>query len=418
MNIRRLFRAIAILHFSLFANLTNAQQLTLDSCRQKAHDNYPAIRQYGLIEQSRDLTLSNAAKNWLPGVSISGMGMAMTDLIESTPMLGDMKNGLGGVSVTVNQVIYDGGAIGSQKRIAKAKSEMEEKQLDVQLYSINERVEGLFFGILMIDEQMKQVKLLQDNLTISEKTVKSLIQGGLANQSDLDQINVSQVQAEQKLINLQTMRKFYAQMLGYFIGDSNLAASDGENLTLVKPTMDSAKEGSRPELSFYTSQENLLDTQQKSLNNRLLPTVSAFGMATYHSTLMPIMKDHNLMAGVMMKWNVGALYTRKNDLNSINTQREQINVQRETFLFNNQLQQQQTNGQIESLRQQMSLDDKAVALRESILEKANKKVKLGTETVNELLRDVNAVSEARLQKAVHEIQLLQEINKLNTIKGR
>lgn len=412
MNMRRFLTLLVIctFHFSLFTYHLSAQELTLEACKQMARNNYPSIRQYGLIEQSRDLTLSNAAKAWLPGVSVTGFGVAMTDVLEASP-LGEMKNTMCGASLSVNQVIYDGGAIGAQKRVASAKSQVDEAQMDVQLYNINERVEQLFFGILMIDEQMKQVGLLQDNLAISEKTVRSMMSGGLANQSDLDQVQVNQVQAEQKLVNLKTMRNTYERMLGYFINQQ------GE-LSLQKPSANLNSIGERPELKLFASQENMLTAQRKALDTRLMPTVSAFGMASYHNKILPIMKDRNLMAGVMLKWNIGALYTRKNDIASLENQRQQIDIQRQTFLFNNNLQQQQSNGQIESLREQMSLDDKAVTLRESILEKARKKVEMGTETVNELLRDVNAVSEVQQQKAIHEIQFLQEISKLNTTKGQ
>ena len=40
--------------------LAQAQSLTLEECKQMAHDNYPAVKQYDLIELSRDYTLENA----------------------------------------------------------------------------------------------------------------------------------------------------------------------------------------------------------------------------------------------------------------------------------------------------------------------------------------------------------------------
>lgn len=419
MNRNLMFGVICILNLSLFTLHSQAQELTLEACQQMARENYPAIRQYGLIEQSRSMTLSNASKAWLPEVSITGFGVGTTDLIE-TSLLGEMKNSVYGTSLTLNQVIYDGGSIGAKRQLSKARSQVEEAQMDVQLYSIQERVEQLFFGILTLDEQIRQVGLLQDNLAISEKSVRSLIRGGMANESDLEQVQVGQVQADQQLVNLQAQRKAYEQMLAYFIGkDLNHSdSSRNEKLVLVKPSAEMSAMTARPELRLYASQENLLLSQRKTLDAKLIPTVSAFVMASYHNRMLPVMKDRNLMAGVMVRWSISALYTRKNDIASLDNQREQIEVQRQTFLFNNNLQQQQSNGQIESLRKQMALDDKAVALRESILEKARKKVEMGTETINELLRDVNAVSEARLQKAIHEIQLLQEISKLNTIKGK
>lgn len=409
MNRQKMPNAVAFLTGLLLTCNVSAQELTLDQCKQMARDNYPAIRQYGLIERSRDLTLSNAAKAWLPGVSVNGFGVAMTDVLEASP-LGEMENMVYGASLSVNQVIYDGGAIGAQRDVVRAKSEVEKAQIEVQLYSINERIEQLFFGILMIDEQVRQIALLQDNLAISEKTVKSMMQGGMANQSDLDQVNVNQLTTEQQLVKLNTLRKTYEQMLGHFIGQQG-------NLTLQKPSAEAKPQSERPELSLFASQENMLAAQRKSFNAGMRPTLSAFGMAAYHNAMMPIMKDRNLMAGLMLRWNIGALYSRKNDIASLDNQRQQVAVQRETFLFQNNLEQQQSNGQIESLSEQLAIDDKVVALREDILEKAKKRVDLGTETINELLRDINAVSEARQQKAIHEIQLLQEIYKLNNIKG-
>ena len=408
--------AVILLHSS-FTLQSAAQTLTLDECKQEARQNYPAIRQYDLVEKSRDLTVSNAQKAWLPGVSVTGFGAGFTDVLsisgQAGALLGDMKNYLAGGSVMVNQAIYDGGAIGAQKNVARAKADVDAKQLDVNLYGINERVEQLFFGVLMLDEQLHQVSLLLDDLAISEKTVTSLIHGGLANQSDLDAVRVRQVQAEQQRIALQSQRYTYLNMLGYFIGKELNA-----DTLLAKPkAVTAAVDNQRPELSYYASQESLLDAQRKALNTRLLPTLGAFGMATIHNKVMPMVKPGMLAGGLTLSWNIGALYTRKNDLANIENQRQQIDAQRETFIFNNQLQNRQSNGTIENIRQQMTLDDKAVALRESIRDKAEKKVKNGTETVNELLRDINAVSEARQQKAIHELQLLQEEYKLNTING-
>jgi hypothetical protein len=48
---------------------------------------------------------------------------------------------------------------------------------------------------------------------------------------------------------------------------------------------------------------------------------------------------------------------------------------------------------------------------------SEKKVQLGTESVNEMLRDINAVSEARQQQALHQIQLIKEIYAQKTNKG-
>lgn len=121
--------------------LAGAQTLTLDECRRLAHDNYPAVKQYGLIEQSRDFTVSNAAKGWLPQVSAQGGGYAFTDVLKSSAQMQamgiDIKKQLLSGSLTVTQPLYDGGQISAQKHLAEAEAEVDKSQLGVTLYDLN-----------------------------------------------------------------------------------------------------------------------------------------------------------------------------------------------------------------------------------------------------------------------------------------
>lgn len=203
-------------------------------------------------------------------------------------------------------------------------------------------------------------------------------------------------------------------MIGVFIGKKL-----GEGMVLQKPAMADVinNTDNRPEIDYYKSQGILLDAQRKQLDTKLLPKLSAFGMGVYHTSVTDMMNNGLLAGGLTLSWNIGALYTRKNDIKNIETQRRIIDSQRETFLFNNSLQNENTNGNISTLRRQISQDDDIVALRERIRSKSEKKVKLGTESINEMLRDINAVSQARQQKALHEIQLLKEIYSLKTINN-
>ena len=420
----RTYRSIlGILLGFLLAHTAVAQPLTLEQCKQLAHDNYPAVRQYDLIGQSARLTLDNAMKAWLPDVSVSGIGVGMTDVLKASP-LGEMKNGVYGASVSVNQTVYDGGRIGAQRQLTQAQADVDRRALDVQMNELNERVEQLFFGVLLLDEQRAEVLLLQEQLALSEKTVRSRVQHGLASESDLDLVAVQQVQAEQQLLRIAALRRTYADMLGYFIGRSPLAVSEGGDLQLERPTAEATVRfapriaETSSTLSLFSAQESLLDVQRKSLNSRLRPTVGVFLTGAYHNRLMPIVREGNLMAGVSVNWNIGALYTRKNDLSLLAQQREQIGQQRETFLFNNNLQQREAFGEIASLRQQMQLDDRRVALQENILEKTRLKVEKGTETVNELLRQTLSVSEARQQRSAHALQLLQATCRLQLIQEK
>lgn len=392
--------------------------LSLNEARSMARDNYPAIRQYRMIEQSRDFTLDNVMKGWLPQVSISAGAYGFTDILKSDKKMEqagmDMNNFMANASVMIKQSVYDGGQIAARKKVVWAESQVQKQQLDVSMYAINEQVDQLFFSILLLDEQLEQNALLQKDLATSEQTIRSMMTGGIANQTDLDAILVERLKAEQQNESLLASRQSYLRMLGVFVGKDLAAAAE----TLEKPAQGYVRANvNRPELKYYASQNLLLDAQRKQHNTQLRPTVGIFGMGMVHSKMSDMLNNGMMVAGVSVSWNIGALYTRKNDIRKIEVQRQINDSQREVFLFNNRLQNEEANGAIASLKRQIEKDEEIVRLRESIRGKSDRKVELGTKSVNELVSDINAVSLARAQKAMHEIQLLKEIYRQKNINN-
>lgn len=392
--------------------------LSLNEARSMARDNYPAIRQYRMIEQSRDFTLDNVMKGWLPQVSISAGAYGFTDILKSDKKMEqagmDMNNFMANASVMIKQSLYDGGQIAARKKVVWAESQVQKQQLDVSMYAINEQVDQLFFSILLLDEQLEQNALLQNDLATSEQTIRSMMTGGIANETDLDAILVERLKAEQQNESLLASRQSYLRMLGVFVGKDLAAAAE----TLEKPAQGYVRANvNRPELNYYASQNLLLDAQRKQLNTQLRPTVGIFGMGMVHSKMSDMLNNGMMVAGVSVSWNIGALYTRKNDIRKIEVQRQINDSQREVFLFNNRLQNEEANGAIASLKRQIEKDEEIVRLRENIRGKSDRKVELGTKSVNELVSDINAVSLARAQKAMHEIQLLKEIYRQKNINN-
>ena len=286
-----------LLAMVLSASLST-QAITLKESLQMTHDNYPAIRQYQLIEQTRDFTLENASKGWLPQVSASAGAYAFTDPIKSNEQIArmgiDFKNYMANASVTIRQNLYDGGEIAAQKEVTSAQSEVQKHQLHVSMYGINERVQQIYFSILLLDEQIVLNELHQKDLSTSEKNIRSLIKGGIANQSDLDAILVECLKLKQQKDAIVVSRQAYLQMLGVFIGKELMVSEK-----LEKPSMESnvlrTPEGTtsdsssslflaknwginRPELQYYDSQNLLIDARRKQLDTRLRPTLSLFGI--------------------------------------------------------------------------------------------------------------------------------------------
>lgn len=397
-------------------------QVTLEQCKAWARDNYPVIKQYGLVEQSRRFTVENAAKAWLPQVGVSGTASYQSD-VTTIPItlpgvdIPTLSKDQYDVNITVSQQVYDGGAVSSAKRLTEAQGDVGREQVSVAMYDVNRRIDELFFGILVLDEQLKQVGVLQEDLSLSLASVKAMVKGGVANQTDVDAVKVEQVKARQREISLLTQRNTYLKMLSTFIGKD---IGDGD--TLVKPTPPVLQNGanSRPELALYAAQERLLDARLKSLNVALRPNVGLFARGGYGNPGLNMLKDDfdaYYKVGVTLSWNFGSLYTRANDRRNIDIERQTVQSERDAFLFNTRLQTELESGAVANLREQLRQDDEIITLRRRIREKAELRVANGTETVNEMLRDINAVSDAQLGKRLHEIQLLQEMYKIKHLNN-
>ncbi|BEG98961.1 TolC family protein [Bacteroides sedimenti] len=391
-------------------------QLSIDDCYKKAQANYPLVKQYGLIEQAKEYNLSNANKGYLPQFALSAKASYQSDVTKIPISLPNMQ--IKGINkdqyqsvIEVNQTIWDGGIIRNQKKITEAGSVLEKQKLDVDMYTINERVNQLFFGILLLDEQIRQNILLQDELKRNYAQVSSYLANGIANQADLDAIKVNQLNTTQRKVELEATRKAYREMLSALIGES---IKEGDYL--IKPsTIESASLSTtinRPELQLFDAQKQQLETQKEMINARNLPKLGLFVQGGYSNPALNMLKSEfstYYIAGARLTWNFGGLYTKKNDKRLLENNQQNVAIQKETFLFNTNLKMTQQSHEIEKMKQLMQDDDEIIRLRTNIKNAAEVKVKNGTLSVTELLREINSEDQAKQNKALHEIQLIMSI---------
>ncbi len=386
-------------------------QLTVEQCQQMARQNYPLVRQYGLVERTARYNLANASKGYLPQVSLSGKASYQSDVTQIPIDIPGVDVGARKdqyqIMAELDQTIWDGGSIRSQRKLTKAQAEVDAVQTDVDLYAIRERVNQLFFGILLLDEKLKQNSLLQQELGRNYTQVEAYIANGIANRADLDAVKVEQLSAVQTRKELTSSREAYTRMLSAFIG-REIGAID----TLTRPAMPdipAAAAIDRPELNLFAALEKQLDARKISVNARNLPKIGAFVQGAYANPGLNFLKDEfsaYYIAGVRLKWDFGGLYTRRNDMRLIELQRDQVDVQRKTFLFNTRLTATEQTQEIEKYRKLLEDDDRIVELRGSICRSAMAKVAEGTMSVIEMLRQVTAQDMARQDRAAHQVQLL------------
>lgn len=391
---------------------TTVAQVTLEECRQKARENYPMARQYDLIRLSEEYTLDNAGKGYLPQISLSGKVSYQS---EATTFPFEMPgSGIKGLPkdqyqalLEIRQNIWDGGKIHNRKAQARAEANESQRQVDNGMYELEERVEQVFFSILLQDEQLAQNRLLHEELERNLKDIRTYREQGIANDADVDAVQVEILQTRQQRIQLESQREAYLHMLSLLTGKELPA-----HTALVRPTEvpdTSNNIINRPELRWYEAQEQVVNVRRKGLQAGYMPTFSLFAQGAYGNPGLDMLKDKfrtYYLVGASFTWNFGSLYTLRNDRRKLDTQTRQIQTERDLFLFRTRLQLAEKDGEILSLQQQMKEDDEIIRLRKNIRQSAEIKVAHGTMSVTDMLKELTAESMARQSKALHDIQLL------------
>ena len=411
-------RMVFSFSFLLFVSGINAQ-ITLEECQRKTQENYPLVHQYGLVEKTKEYNLENAAKGYLPQFALSAKASYQSEVTEIPVKLPgvDLKGvpkDQYQVMLELQQKIWDGGGIRMQKKQTTAEAEIEKEKLNVDMYALNSRVNDLYFGILLLDEQLKQNALLQDELERNYRQITAYVENGIANQADLDAVKVEQLNTKQKRVELVSSRMAYLKMLSLLVGEKL-----SQETVLEKPVpqddISAVGEIRRPELSLFNAQGVGLQVQEKALNVRHLPQFGLFVQGAYGNPGLNMLKNEfsaYYVAGVRLSWNFGNLYTRKNESRQLILNQQDVNVQKETFLFNTHLEITQNNSEIKKLTELMKNDEEIITLRNNIKKSAQAKVANGTLTVTEMLREVTAENIAMQDKILHEIQLLSAIYEL------
>lgn len=402
-----------------------AAQVSIEQCYALAAQNYPQAKQLGLIERSRQYNLENAAKGWLPQVQLGAKASVQSDVtklpfdlsalgitgIEIPSLSKDQYS----VTVDVTQTVYDGGSIKASKSLTEAGADVESHQVNTALYALRERVNQLFFGILLYDEQLALNALLQEDLNLQAERIASYIEGGVAHESDLDAVRVEQLKAQQSATNYRAYRHAYVEMLGLLTGEDFDEATRFDRPTTGAKTSYSPIENNRPELALYDAQRRQLEAKDRYLDTQILPRFSLFAQGGYGKPGLNMLDDDFSLYGIIgarLTWNFSAFYTQKNDRSLINTNLEEVEAARATFLLNTQIDATRQSEETRRLQALLNTDDDIISLRKSIKSSSEVKMAGGTLSGTDLMRDINAEQQARLDKALHEMQLLLAIYEL------
>lgn len=411
-------KIILTLTFS-FIFVTNAfAQISLDECYMLAKNNYPQIKKADLITKTKDYSITNANMGYVPKIIFSARASYQSDVTKipfdvpffDIPVL---SNDQYKITVDVVQPIWDGGKIEAEKDNIEAQSKSEESSLEVQLYNLKYRVNQLFFSILLLDEQLKQNEIYSKDLERTYNMVKQSIRNGVANTTDLDTVTLEQIKNKQAKAQIKAVKETYSNALSILIGKN---IDNG----LIKPEYVEINDYTikRPELEFFADKINLLEVNKKNITASYMPKFDLFFSAGYGKPGLDMLDDSfqpYYIAGIKMDWAIVGFYTGERNKKIIELNKKSLELEKQTFLFNTNIDIQNQQSKIKQIKDTMAYDDEIVQLRNNIRISSEIKMKQGTMTVNDYMREVTAENIAKQGKILHEIELLQAVYEMKNI---
>jgi outer membrane protein TolC len=406
----------------LLAPVVNAQQvkkLTLEECQRQAAQQYPLTKKRDLISKTLEYTISNISKGYLPQFSSTGQVSWQSDVTEfpvSIPgaNMPEINQTQYKAYAEMTQLVYDGGIIKQKKAFEKANAKVETQSLEVELYALRERVNNLYFGILMLEEQQKQNELYKEDIRIGLKSVEAQIANGTSFRSNADLLKAELLRADQQSITLKNNKKAYLQMLGLFIG-----SEPSESTILEKPLPPMAGTSiSRPELGLFGFKNESLEAQKKIISTRDIPKLSLFAQSGIANPGLNMFEDGTqdyFIGGAKLTWTLS--YTKKKEKAIIDLQKLGNEADKEIFLFNIEQELKQQSAEITKLQENLAIDNDIIKLRNNVKKAALAQLQNGVIDTSDYLREVNEENVALQNKSTHETELLLAQHREQVTKG-
>ena len=391
-----------------------ADTLSLFRCYSLAEANYPLTRQRALIQKTEEYSISNIAKGIYPQLAINGSATYQSDVTKiSIPSNSGLNINIPTVSKDqyklygeVSQTLTDFGINKQRRDISRTDGQLQEENLNTQLYQLKDRINQLFFGIILIDGQLQQNTLAEKDVRTGINNTRAAIANGTAYNSSLNKLRAELLKTNQQAIELKASRRAYTDMLSLFINQPVTGST-----TIIRPAPPTLTDSiHRPELKAYDLQLQSYAQQSRLTRLNTYPQLNAFfqgGMGKPNPVnFLSTQLTGYYLTGIRLTWNFGNIYTsRKEQLINKNNQ-EMTRAERSTFLFNTLQTLKQQNADIEKYRELIANDNEIVDLRESVSKTSAVQLQNGALTANDYLLDINAAAQARQDRLIHEIQLL------------
>ena len=417
--------AILVIHFTGLAQTNDISQevqtMSIEDCYQWSRNNNPLIKQMDIIDKTTQFNLSNASNGNLPQIKLNGQATYQSDVTNLPIDIPNMEiptidKDQYKIYGEVYQPLTNFSNVNANKKIISGTGEIEKQQVEVNLYQLKERINQMYFGVLLINEKIEQYQIIQADLDNALAKVEAAIDNGTATITDKQLLQVEHISLAQQIEENKANQLAFLNMLSVLTGKKITKAT-----VLAKPALTAIPTTiNRPELHLFNLQNQTILLQEKLLSNSLLPNLGLFVQGGYGRPALNFLSndfDFYYLGGIKFNWNISSLYGYKNSKKILTLSSNKIETQKEAFLLNTNLTQTQQSAEISKYQSLIQSDIEIIKIREEVLATANVQLSNGLITTLDYVKFLNDVNKARQVYLLHETQLLLAQFNLKTTTG-
>ena len=396
-------------------------QVTIEECYKQARENYPKLGDLDREQQMNDLKTKNLDANWLPTVNLNGQATYQSD-VTSVPVA------LPGINIPtpskdqykayldLRQNIYDGGLTKAQKEVDAANTATDKQKLEVEMYSLNDRVNQLYFGIILMEKSHKVLELKKQNISERLRVLESGFKNGMVQARNVETLRAEKILTGQQIEEVDANRMAAIKSLAVLTG-----LTVDENTQFQAPAIvQENKDWQRPELKLYNQMENSIDKNADLIAKTRNPKVFGFGQLGYGKPGLNMFKTSfatYYYVGVGLSWNVFDWKQIRRKREVLDLQKQMVNSSRETFTQNVNMALAQASENIQKLESLINTDEKLVSIRDKVATQSASQLENGVITSADYVTDLNAEIQARINLESRKVQYLQAVANYNTLTG-
>jgi outer membrane protein TolC len=390
------------------------QQITLETCYGLVAENYPLVKQKALLESKNELELDAIDTGKLPQFDLGAQAVYYSDVTQiplANTGIEPPNNDQYKATLSVNQLIFNGGFIDANSNVKTSQLRTKQKQLDVSLYQLKQQVNQLYFSILLNEATFNLLKAKQTQLESQLKEVKSGIQYGTILPSSDKVLEAELLKIKQQFSAINSNKNLLIETLSALIGitiDASTNFQKPELTTRLTPTVQ------RPELDLFQLKKEEIESQELLIQKENAPKLFGFasggignpGLNMLDNTFEPF-----YTVGVKLNWNVFDWNANKKKRESLLINKDIVDNETEIFQLNTNIELNQYETEIAKISEYLATDSEIILLRKDVLLATESQLQNGVITASNYITELTNLYEAENTFITHNIQL--ELAKAN-----